>query len=661
MPVIRTDGIAWAPETPAARHAIAARLAKDPTACAAAPPSARLALVLARCHALEATRRAHELKGEAWRSGGISPSFSWVADARDSTSDAPPLLDVLIRLRMRAVALCRLCHGTAAPDTLEALLDLARAYAASGLWLQAEAHAKRVVSLLTETPARVDDGNDVVSMADEAAATSVLGLFSRLASIAAAAAHQSRVPWHALVTILANAGEPRLAEQPWGVLEGADGFARRPDVPGGDLSWAGVVSFLRVAHGGFAAVTRRLEAVAPTHDTAALDHAFRAAVVTPGAGAAFAAPLRDAVIASSSAAAALAGSGLAVWLCARVDADAARGAAAAPVTWEECVAALVACPFPVSVGGTTSLSPRAAVQRVANLRARAHVLCGRAHARRGELAAAAHVLRSALHASKNADRPSGAVAADAHAALADVAVAACAVSRRRGDVALQWIDSEAEEFAATCESRRHHANGTTADAKADAEWTPDVRAKASVTVRPTCSGSPGAARDPAATAAASHLERAEAASEVVYGRVTSNFAAALVLAARGALAAATGDDKAACDTFARAEVRLGAAGAPAPRAATNVRLARILRRYPSRRHEAARRLSAAAVFYNGCAVAAAEVAAAAAGAAVVDRADTARTQYARLASTCWAEAAEILRRCGTIANGPGLTACVDAL
>mmetsp|Transcript_23574 Transcript_23574/g.70674 ORF Transcript_23574/g.70674 Transcript_23574/m.70674 type:complete len:662 (-) Transcript_23574:45-2030(-) len=661
MPVIRTDGIAWAPETPAARHAIAARLAKDPTACAAAPPSARLALVLARCHALEATRRAHELKGEAWRSGGISPSFSWVADARDSTSDAPPLLDVLIRLRMRAVALCRLCHGTAAPDTLEALLDLARAYAASGLWLQAEAHAKRVVSLLTETPARVDDGNDVVSMADEAAATSVLGLFSRLASIAAAAAHQSRVPWHALVTILANAGEPRLAEQPWGVLEGADGFARRPDVPGGDLSWAGVVSFLRVAHGGFAAVTRRLEAVAPTHDTAALDHAFRAAVVTPGAGAAFAAPLRDAVIASSSAAAALAGSGLAVWLCARVDADAARGAAAAPVTWEECVAALVACPFPVSVGGTTSLSPRAAVQRVANLRARAHVLCGRAHARRGELAAAAHVLRSALHASKNADRPSGAVAADAHAALADVAVAACAVSRRRGDVALQWIDSEAEEFAATCESRRHHANGTTADAKADAEWTPDVRAKASVTVRPTCSGSPGAARDPAATAAASHLERAEAASEVVYGRVTSNFAAALVLAARGALAAATGDDKAACDTFARAEVRLGAAGAPAPRAATNVRLARILRRYPSRRHEAARRLSAAAVFYNGCAVAAAEVAAAAADAAVVDRADTARTQYARLASTCWAEAAEILRRCGTIANGPGLTACVDAL
>lgn len=660
MPVIRTDGIAWAPETPAARHAIAARLAKDPTACAAAPPSARLALVLARCHALEATRRAHELKGEAWRSGGISPSFSWVADARDSTSDAPPLLDVLIRLRMRAVALCRLCHGTAAPDTLEALLDLARAYAASGLWLQAEAHAKRVVSLLTETPARVDDGNDVVSMADEAAATSVLGLFSRLASIAAAA-HQSRVPWHALVTILANAGEPRLAEQPWGVLEGADGFARRPDVPGGDLSWAGVVSFLRVAHGGFAAVTRRLEAVAPTHDTAALDHAFRAAVVTPGAGAAFAAPLRDAVIASSSAAAALAGSGLAVWLCARVDADAARGAAAAPVTWEECVAALVACPFPVSVGGTTSLSPRAAVQRVANLRARAHVLCGRAHARRGELAAAAHVLRSALHASKNADRPSGAVAADAHAALADVAVAACAVSRRRGDVSLQWIDSEAEEFAATCESRRHHANGTTADAKADAEWTPDVRAKASVTVRPTCSGSPGAARDPAATAAASHLERAEAASEVVYGRVTSNFAAALVLAARGALAAATGDDKAACDTFARAEVRLGAAGAPAPRAATNVRLARILRRYPSRRHEAARRLSAAAVFYNGCAVAAAEVAAAAAGAAVVDRADTARTQYARLASTCWAEAAEILRRCGTIANGPGLTACVDAL
>ena len=55
------------------------------------------------------------------------------------------------------------------------------------------------------------------------------------------------------------------------------------------------------------------------------------------------------------------------------------------------------------------------------------------------------------------------------------------------------------------------------------------------------------------------------------------------------------------------------------------------------------------------------VAAADVDVAVVDRADTARTQYARLASTCWAEAAEILRRCGTDANGPGLTACVYAL
>ena len=421
-PVIRTDGILWAPETPAARHAIAAQLAKDPPTCAAAPPSARLALVLAECHALETTRRAHELKGEAWRSGGISPSFAWGADDSGSSADAPPLLDALIRLRMRAVALCRLCHGTAAPETLEALLDLARAYAASGLWLQAAAHAKQVVSLLTETPARVDDGNNVASMVDEAAASSVLGLFSRLASIVAAA-HESRVSWHELITILANAREQRLAEQPWGVLEGGHA-PPRSDVPGGDLTWAGVVSFLRVAHSGFAAVTQRLEAVAPTHDTAALDHAFRAAAITPGAGAAFAAPLRAAVIASSCAAAALAGSGWAEWLCARVDADAARGTAAAPVTWEECVAALVACPFAVAAGSITSLSPRAAMvaaKRVANLRARAHVMCGRAHARRGELAAAARVLRAALHAAANAGRSLGAVAADAHAALADVA------------------------------------------------------------------------------------------------------------------------------------------------------------------------------------------------------------------------------------------------
>jgi hypothetical protein len=62
-----------------------------------------------------------------------------------------------------------------------------------------------------------------------------------------------------------------------------------------------------------------------------------------------------------------------------------------------------------------------AAKRVANLRARAHVMCGRAHARRGELAAAARVLRAALHAAANAGRSLGAVAADAHAALADVA------------------------------------------------------------------------------------------------------------------------------------------------------------------------------------------------------------------------------------------------
>ena len=59
--MIRTDGIAWAPETPAARHAIAARLAKDPTACAAALPRIPVALVLAWCHAPEAIRRTHDL------------------------------------------------------------------------------------------------------------------------------------------------------------------------------------------------------------------------------------------------------------------------------------------------------------------------------------------------------------------------------------------------------------------------------------------------------------------------------------------------------------------------------------------------------------------------------------------------------------------------
>ena len=108
-------------------------------------------------------------------------------------------------------------------------------------------------------------------------------------------------------------------------------------------------------------------------------------------------------------------------------------------------------------------------------------------------------------------------------------VAAFTVSRRRGEVTSQWIDSEeAEECAATRESGRHHANSATADAKTDA-----AKRVALVAARLAYAGGFGATLDPAATAAASHLERAEAATEAVYGHVTSNFAAALVLAARG--------------------------------------------------------------------------------------------------------------------------------
>jgi len=47
---------------------------------------------------------------------------------------------------MRAVALSRLCFGTAAPETLGALVDLAEGYADAGLWPQAGAHAARAAA-----------------------------------------------------------------------------------------------------------------------------------------------------------------------------------------------------------------------------------------------------------------------------------------------------------------------------------------------------------------------------------------------------------------------------------------------------------------------------------------------------------------------------------
>jgi hypothetical protein len=117
---------------------------------------------------------------------------------------------------MRAVALSRLCFGTAAPETLGALVDLAEGYADAGLWPQAGGHAARAAALLDaaaaagDAPAlaraarRADDARRAA-----AAARALLDLFARLERVAAR--DGGRVPWNDLVAALR-----RVECDPWG-------------------------------------------------------------------------------------------------------------------------------------------------------------------------------------------------------------------------------------------------------------------------------------------------------------------------------------------------------------------------------------------------------------------------------------------------------------
>ena len=66
---------------------------------------------------LDQARAAHALAGESWRAGGDAATFAWGGDAGAACAT---LLDALARSRMRAVALCRLCFGTAAAPTVRA-------------------------------------------------------------------------------------------------------------------------------------------------------------------------------------------------------------------------------------------------------------------------------------------------------------------------------------------------------------------------------------------------------------------------------------------------------------------------------------------------------------------------------------------------------------
>jgi len=463
------------PKPGSARHTLLTTLIWDPVRRAAAPPGARLALVLTESHELENLRRRHELQGETWRSGGIEARLSWGKAAMGAAADSRvlPLLDSLVLLRMRSVALSRLCHGMAAPETLQSLLDLAQSYAAVGLWPQAAVHAVRVDALLGADP----DAHNELSMgvAETQAwrvSVAVVALFARLGRVADT--HGGFVPWGDLVRALRESGDRQLAEQPWGVREGGIGTVRRPNMPGsGELSWTGAVSFLRNMHGGFVAAMRLIDTAAFAHDIAALDVCFRMAIHKPNASLASATALLIAVLHSRSAAATLADSGFARWLSARAVDDRSQCAHLTPVAWEECVAALVAGDAALAAaeqGFGTSKPPlqpadflsSSLARRRCLLRARALVLQGRAAARDGRLEAAHHTLHGALHQLDAMNLGLGVVAADSHAALADIAVSKCVSTGSRSlhcaAAAEAWFATEAGMRAWCCEASRLRAD-----------------------------------------------------------------------------------------------------------------------------------------------------------------------------------------------------------
>ena len=152
MPVIRTDGIAWAPETPAARHAIAARLAgffmrRNTTGARhSVPPGVTR----------RATRRALGAKLNL-EIGGSARVFMGCGSPR-LNPDASAL-DVLIR--PVCVQLPSVASATERQHPIRSGTTTARARRVRTLVTGGSTRSG--VSLLTETPARVDDGNDVVS------------------------------------------------------------------------------------------------------------------------------------------------------------------------------------------------------------------------------------------------------------------------------------------------------------------------------------------------------------------------------------------------------------------------------------------------------------------------------------------------------------------
>ena len=569
-----------------------------------APPEMRLVAILYQGASLEQARAHRDVTGRSWENKTLEEGRSALGLE----------IDALLQLRMRAVALSRICYGTSSFETVASVLDLARAYAGLGLWTQAATHADRATGLLRSIDAKPEKR--------ETETKGFAEVLDRLQSIA----QRSTLTWAELRRVL-NAC-PSLAEQPWGVR----------DQVNDTVSWDDAIAFLRTYHTAFGVAARKVEVSVPIHDLALLCLAFDAASLLSfpsdgpeqdeRRGVAFPVALRAAIVRIPEAAAAFAGSPFATWLamqCKRQLSRRENSADVVPITWEQTVCALAATSetteddvlvYPPQqqkndVQRRSTGYPR---WRIVEMRGAALSLAGRAQAKTS-LSKGKHLLRSAVDVLMGTLRTrDGAVAAKTRAALADVLVAEHVATEKKfqsnaNAAADAWLDSDEGKRLWRAEVKRLLA-------ELRVQGTPGV-------VPLTRPQVERRARDVLRTARAKHarkqqpeklsrknleeakdlLEGAFAAELRTFGAQSSNLRAALAVAALGNFAVIAKEPEEAKAKLGDA-LRLLLAAAKGkvtnPAAAVAVQLGRLLRRTEPDR--AAECLATAATFYLALAV-----------------------------------------------------------
>ena len=353
-------------------------------------------------------------------------------ESRDCAVSSEPLM----QLRMRAVALSRLCSGSSSYQMAHAVVELASAYANAGLWPQAMAHAKRAMQLasradaadapkhtrqattppqsveehltamLSPPPHATDDAETHEDDAETracASARAVLALFQNLKQCAYE--RDGYIEWGRLASLLGSSGSdaPLLARQPFGVREGPQALGEPPQGGSGALlssvshagtqmSWAQALDFLRLHHAGFSSLMEQLEETTMRADChAQLRLAFDAVGGTQ-IGVAAPRPLTAVLLRTPGAASLFASSPLLEWLCGQVtiSTNGSDHALRIPVTWEECVALLRL--------SEASARSRGRAGWGKHLEAQALLVCARAHmaAHPPQVGRARTILRQAL-------------------------------------------------------------------------------------------------------------------------------------------------------------------------------------------------------------------------------------------------------------------------